>query len=187
MAFKYPKSRLLAVSTLFACVLGIASVISIPIPGPVPITLQVFVVYLIAMVLGPKAGTLSCLIYVLFGVLGLPVFAGLTSGLSVLIGPTGGYLLGFVPGSFMGGIVCRRRGSSKRNDLIRLCLCAVTVLFVIYSMGVLWLSFYVGGNVLHAFELGAVPFVPLDILKAVVALPIALQIRWSHFGIPIAI
>ncbi len=161
--------------------------ISIPIPGPVPITLQVFVVYLIAMILGPKAGTLSCLVYVLFGVCGLPVFAGLTSGLSVLIGPTGGYLFGFVAGPSIGGIFCRRRGASKQNDMIRLCLCAVTVLFMIYSIGVLWLSFYVGGSIRYAFELGAVPFIPLDILKAVIALPIALQIRWSRLGIPIAI
>ncbi|MCL5068378.1 MAG: biotin transporter BioY [Thaumarchaeota archaeon] len=184
--YYHSRTRLLTVSSLFACIISISSIINIPIPGPVPITLQVFAVFLTTMVLGPKAGTLACSIYLLFGALGLPVYAGMTSGLTILLGPTGGYLLGFVAGSFVGGLACRKRASSKRNDLVRLCLSAIATLIVIYLIGALWLSLYLGLSLNYALLVGVAPFVPIDALKAVFAVPIALQLRWSRLSIPIA-
>ena len=178
---------MLTVSSLFACLISVSSIISIPIPGPVPVTLQVFAIFLVSMILGPKISTLACSIYLLFGSMGLPVFAGMTSGLAILFGPTGGYLFGFVAGSFLGGIACRKKARSKSYDLLRLCLSAIASLLTIYLIGALWLSFYLGISLNYAFLIGVAPFVPIDALKAAFAVSIALQLRWSHFPIPITL
>ena len=83
----YPKTRGLALSASFAVLLGIFSLVSIPIPFDlVPVTLQVMGVFLIAALLGPYYGTLSCLIYLMFGAVGLPVFHSGTSGIPIILG-----------------------------------------------------------------------------------------------------
>ena len=184
-SFTQTKTRLVTLSALFACVLSVSSVISVPTPWGVPVTLQVFVVFLIAMILGPKVGTLACAIYVFFGLIGLPVYAGLSYGLPVLIGPTGGYLFGFVAGTFLGGFACRKRAASKRSDMIRLVLAALLSLFVIYVFGVLWLSLYLDSSLRYAILVGALPFLPIDSVKVILAIPIALETRWSRIEIPI--
>ena len=81
--------------SLFAALLCVSSYVVIPI-GPVPVTLQVLFVLLAGAVLGAKMGALSVVIWVMLGAFGLPVFAGGKAGPMVLLGPTGGYLLGFV-------------------------------------------------------------------------------------------
>ncbi|MBQ9248015.1 MAG: biotin transporter BioY, partial [Ruminococcus sp.] len=82
----------LVFTAMFAALIAVCSILSIPI-GEVPITLQTFAVCLAAAMLGWKRGTLSVLIYVLLGAVGVPVFAGMTGGVGILAGPTGGYII----------------------------------------------------------------------------------------------
>src|SRR5438477_6204250 len=93
----YPRSRGIALAATFAALISVVSPISIPLGPltPVPITLQVFIVYLAIALLGPWYGTLSMAIYLLLGAAGLPVFAWLSGGGSTLFGYEGGYLFGF--------------------------------------------------------------------------------------------
>ena len=183
----YSRSRGIALAATFAALISVASPISIPL-GPitqVPITLQVFVVYLAGALLGARYGTLSMVIYLVLGAVGLPVFAGLSSGTAVLLGPTGGYLFAFPIASLLGGYVARRRPATRGGDTIRVSLSALLSLFVIYVIGVGWLSYYLGISLLDGVLFGAVPFIPFDLLKAVVAVPIAVRLRWSTLQLPV--
>jgi len=182
----YPKTKGIALSAVFAALLSISAQVSIPITAisPVPITLQVFVVYLIAIVIGPRYGAFSCLIYLLMGAVGVPVFAGLTSGVGVLAGPNGGYLFSFPAAVFLGGLLSRGF-KAGRSGIVRLSLAVAAMLVVIYMVGVSWLSeVYLHGNFGEGVLLGAVPFVPLDIAKAVLVVPIALRIKGSNLALP---
>jgi biotin transport system substrate-specific component len=186
LIFGYPKTKALSISALFAVLLSVSSIIIIPIPfSPVPITLQVMIVYLIVAILGPFLGSFACGVYLILGAIGLPVFAGASSGMAVLIGPTGGYLFGFLLGSFLGGLVCRRRSSAKRIDLLKVCVAFAITLTAIYLVGIFWLAIYLHLSMQQAFLLGAVPFLPVDAAKALVAVPIAMQVRWLPLSLPI--
>src|SRR5579864_6158540 len=116
----YSRTRGIALSALFATLLAIFSLISLPLPfSPVPITLQVLVVFLTINLLGPYFGTLACIVYLLFGSIGLPVFAGGTAGPGVLLGPLGGYLFAFPLAALIGGSIVRKRARSKRRDALQ--------------------------------------------------------------------
>ncbi len=183
----YPRSRGIALAATFAALISVTSPISIPLGPitPVPITLQVFLVYLAAMLLGAWYGALSMVIYVILGAIGLPVFAGLSSGTAVLLGPTGGYLFGFPIASLLGGLVARRRSATRGADTIRISISALVSVLVIYGIGVVWLTSYLGLTIEQGILFGAVPFIPVDLLKAVVAVPIAVRLRWSSLQLPV--
>ena len=170
----------------FAALISVVSPISIPLgPLPVPITLQVFIVYLALALLGPWYGTLSMVIYLSLGAAGLPVFAGLSGGGSVLIGPRGGYLLGFVAACLLGGLVAGRRAETSRSDTLRVSVGSLVGLAVIYAIGVVWLSNYLGWTLSKGFAAGALVFIPVDFLKAVVAVPVAVRLRRSNLQLPV--
>ena len=183
----YPRSRGIALAATLAALISVASPINIPLGPitPVPITLQVFFVYLAGALLGARYGALSMVIYLVLGAVGLPVFAGLSLGTAVLLGYTGGYLFAFPIASLLGGYVARRRPATRRGDTIRVSLSALLSLLVIYVIGVVWLSYYLGLSLLNGVLAGAVPFIPLDLLKAVVAVPIAVRLRWSTLQLPV--
>ena len=183
----YPRSRGIALSATFAALISVASPVSIPL-GPitqVPITLQVFFVYLAGALLGARYGALSMLIYLVLGAVGLPVFAGLSLGTAALLGPTGGYLFAFPIASLLGGYVARRRPSTRGGDTIRVSLSFLLSLLVVYAIGVVWLSNYFHLSLLNGVISGAVPFIPLDLLEAAVAVPIAVRLRWSTLQLPV--
>ena len=184
MGRSYPRTRGIALAATFAALISVTSPISIPI-GPVPITLQVFLVYLAASLLGPRYGTLSMLIYLALGAAGLPVFAGLSGGTAVLLGPTGGYLFGFLGASLLGGLVARSRSSRRGADTIRVSASALVSLLVIYGLGVAWLMNSLHLDIYAGLTFGAIPFIPVDIVKAVVAVPVAVRLRWSTLQLPV--
>ena len=183
----YPRSRGIALAATLAALISVASPINIPLDPitPVPITLQVFFVYLAGALLGARYGALSMVIYLVLGAVGIPVFSGPSSGPAVLFGFSGGYLFAFPVASLLGGYVARRRPATRRGDTIRVSLSALLSLLVIYVIGVVWLSYYLGLVLLDGVLAGAVPFIPLDLLKAVVAVPIAVRLRWSTLQLPV--
>ncbi len=183
MGSPYSRSRGIALAATFAALISVTSPLSLSI-GPVPITLQVFFVYLAAFLLGPWYGALSMGIYLLLGAAGLPVFAEFHSGTGTLFGATGGYLFGFLIASFLGGLVARHRSASRTSDTVRLSLSALVSIVVIYFFGVVWLSYFVGG-LFNAVVFGLLPFIVVDVLKAAFAVSIALGLRWSALQLPV--
>jgi len=158
---------------LMAGLTATGALIAIPV-GPVPITLQIFFTLLAGMVLGSKDGALSQLVYILIGAMGLPVFSGFQGGLGVLIGPTGGYLFGFIVAAFVvGKIIERTQQLCFLNSMIALGFGIV----VIYALGVGQLMLILKLPLLQAVTVGAMPFILPDIGKAFGAAIIGLRLR----------
>ncbi len=162
------KTRNMVLVALFAALMAICSWISIP--TTVPFTLQTFAVFAAVGLLGGKLGTLSVVVYLLLGAVGVPVFAGFTGGMGVLLGSTGGYLVGFI-GSAL--VMWALEKPGKNRGWLRL-LSMVLGLAVCYGFGTLWfLWVYTAQN--GAVALGTVlgwcvlPFIPFDLLKIALA------------------
>lgn len=131
---------------------------------PVPVTGQTLGVLLAAATLGSRRGAICLGIYLLEGLCGLPFFAGGRSGPTVLFGPTGGYLIGFVVAAYGVGYLCEK--GFDRNWKTSLPVFLVGH-FLIFSIGLFWLSFFVGWK--NALTAGLWPFIPGEILKTIFA------------------
>ena len=161
-------------ASLFAALTAVGAFIKIPIPiSPVPITLQVFFVLLAGLVLGARWGGTSMVVYVMLGVIGLPVFSGGSSGLGILLGPTGGYIIGFVAGAFVTGLIYNKANDSKTATIGAM----IGGLAVIYLLGVMQLSFVANMTLQQAVAVGMLPFLIGDAIKIVAALIVADRIR----------
>ncbi|MGB8212447.1 MAG: biotin transporter BioY [Anaerolineales bacterium] len=139
--------------------------IRIPLPfTPVPITGQTFAVLLVGAVFGTRRGIASLLLYLALGIMGLPFFAGGARGLAYLLGPTGGYLVGFVIAAGLVGMLAAR-GMDRRIPSALLAFLAGEI--VIYLFGVAWLSVFLG--IQRAIVGGLLPFLIGDAIKLVAA------------------
>ena len=160
---------LVAVMTALTCILA---PFSLPI-GPVPISLTNLVIYFSLYLLGWKLGTLSYVIYLLIGLVGVPVFSGFTAGPAKLFGPTGGYLIGFIPMAIIAGIVI-----DKYTEKWLLCLLAMIIgTIVCYALGTTWLAYEAKMDMMAALWAGVIPFIPGDLVKMALAILIAPKIR----------
>jgi biotin transport system substrate-specific component len=131
---------------------------------PVPITAQTFAVLMLAALLGPARAALCLLAYIAEGAAGLPVFAQGKASLVVLFGPTGGYLIGFVPAAYIVGFLARK-GWDRRISTTIIAMILGNV--IIYVFGLLWLSALVGIH--SALAGGLYPFIHFDLLKIALA------------------
>ena len=166
-------TRNLILSGLFAAIVALMAQLSIPLPfSPVPLTGQVFGVFLAGAILGARWSAVSLFVYVILGAVGLPVFHNLQGGLHIVLGPTGGYLWGFILGGYLLGIISQR-GNSYINMAGGMLVCLITV----YTTGVVWLSFVSGLPIPQALLLGVLPFIPLDLIKVAAATALGLQVR----------
>ncbi len=157
--------RKMVFASLFAALTAVGAYISIPI-GPVPLTLQVLFVILAGALLGSRWGFLSMIVYVLLGIVGLPVFSGGGSGIGYLLGPTGGYVVGFVLSALIMGLVFERKHS---EDLLLDSLILVSGVLIIYTVGLMRLIQVADLTLMQALALGMLPFLPGDMLKVFAA------------------
>jgi biotin transport system substrate-specific component len=144
---------------------ALSAQVAIPLPfSPVPVTGQTFAVLLVGAVLGSRLGAWSMLAYLVEGAAGLPVFAGGHGTLLWMIGPTGGYLAGFVVAAYATGWLCER-GWDRRLPTALVAMLIGNVL--IYALGLPWLAHFVGASKVVA--LGLAPFIVGDAAKIVLA------------------
>lgn len=155
-------------AALFIGLITVGSYVVIPLPfSPVPIALQSGFVILTGLLLAPRWAAATVATYLIIGALGLPVFAGGTGGLGHLIGPTGGYLVGYLPAALITSLL-------RRNDsFFRLGLAAIAGSVVIYICGVPWLAQVQSISLEQALSVGMIPFLPGDAIKAVAAVLVA--------------
>lgn len=146
---------------LMAALITVGSWISLPI-GPVPLTLQNFFVMIAGLWLGPRQGLYAMLLFVGAGCLGLPVFAGGKAGVGVLLGPTGGYLMGYL----VLVVLCGLRSASLVRNALLLTLGSLAV----YAFGIWRLMATLNLTPEAAISAGMLPFLPGDGLKIVAAL-----------------
>lgn len=164
--------RMLIVSALFAAIIGILAQVTIPLPY-VPITGQTLAVGLAATILGSRYGTLSVIIYVLLGAIGAPVYSGFSGGLGVLIGPTGGYLFGFIPTAFLIGLLMEKTRFTLWNALIANTLGT----FLTLVIGTTFLKYAASLSWEAAFLSGFLPFIIVGFIKSALAAWIGIKVR----------
>jgi len=160
-ALAYDVSLILAGSVLLALTGRVSFYLPI---SPVPITGQTFAVLLAGALLGPVRGPAAVVAYLCEGACGLGVFASGNCGLAYLLGPTGGYLLGFVPAAWLTGVLAQK-GWDRRFWTTVLAMTAGTALILL--AGSAWLACFVGAA--SALRLGVLPFVVGDIIKVLAA------------------
>ncbi|HOG18475.1 MAG TPA: biotin transporter BioY [Syntrophales bacterium] len=160
-------------ASMFGALTAVGAYIVIPVP-PVPVTMQTFFLYLAACLLGGPLGAWSQIVYVLIGAIGLPVFAAGKGGLGVLLGPTGGYLIGFIVGAYVTGRLAR---AGKPAGAFRLLLAMVAGTACLYALGVAQLMVVAKLSPAKALAVGIVPFLPGDAAKMAAAVFIVRMLR----------
>ena len=165
---------------MFAALVTVGSYISFPLPlSPVPVSLQTLFVVLAGILLGPLKGSLALALYVVLGAVGIPVFAGGTSGMARILGPSGGYLVGFLVGAFVSGLVyvllaralniLKKEGGrpSYPKQAVAALVASLAGFLVIYLVGIPWLQVVAGMTLPAAITAGLTPFLVGDLLKLV--------------------
>ena len=160
-----------ALSTAVICVLGPLA-ISLPI-SPVPISLGILGIFFAVYVNGWLWGTISCLLYLLIGFVGVPVFAGFTAGAGKLLGPTGGYMIGYIFLSLIAGFFIDKFEKKIPIHILGMILGVAAC----YFLGTGWLSISAGMSFKEALLAGVVPFIPADLVKMVVAVAVGIPVR----------
>lgn len=166
--------RQIAAIGVMAAVICILGPLSIPIPvSPVPISFTMLGIYFAVYALGMKNGTVAYLIYMLLGLVGVPVFSGYSAGPSKLFGPTGGYIIAFIFTALITGFFVDRYSENILLHILGMSLGMI----VLYFFGSLWLSWQAKMTMWQALMAGAVPYIPADIVKIILAALIGPQLR----------
>lgn len=162
----------LAMTAVMAAVIAVVSPFTLPI-GPVPITLANLVVYLSVYLLGWKRGCAATLVYILLGAVGMPVFSGFAGGLGKLAGPTGGYIVGYIPLALITGLFLAKFPRNRWMQLLGM----VIACMVLYALGTAWFCVVTGKGLAAALGLCVIPFLPGDFAKAVAAMIVGPMVR----------
>ncbi|MBS3920301.1 MAG: biotin transporter BioY [Deltaproteobacteria bacterium] len=166
------KLRWIVLSSLMASLMAVGAYIHIPV-GPIPIVLTNLFVLLAGLLLGSRWGLASAGIYLLVGAIGMPVFYGGKGGLAHILGPTGGYLFGFVLSAWITGFISER----ARHSLIGGIVAVIIGSLIIYGLGVPWLKMFTKMSWSKALMVGMIPFFIGDAMKAAVAIILARAVR----------
>ena len=174
---------------LFAAIICVGCLMRIPL-GPVPIVLQNALCILTGALLGGFLGAAPTALFLLAGLIGLPVYAGGSSGIAVWIGPTGGFLPGYLLGALLAGLISGRPSVEEKKlswkVTLRITLAIFAGMVILYVPGVIHFARWAAGNgkipaekSAFAYTMGAcvIPYLPGDLLKIIVAVPVALKVR----------
>lgn len=171
------RTKNIALVALFVAFIVICSWIVIPFT--VPFTLQTLAIFTTCLILGGKLGTIAIIIYILIGVVGLPVFSGFNGGIGAISGPTGGYIIGFI---FTALIFWLITGIFKKNTVV-VFIAMILGLITCYAFGTTWFMFVYLGNSGSTASLTSVlitcvfPFIIPDIIKIILAIVIGKKVR----------
>lgn len=166
-----------ALIAIFAALMAVCAWIAVPLPGGVSVTLQTFAVFFAVGVLGWKRGTISVLVYILLGAVGVPVFTGFKGGVGALLGVTGGYIVGFIGSAVVSGIVCDK----CKNKFVFQFLGMVAGLVLCYAIGTVWFYFLYTKTqsitILGVLSSCVFPFIIPDLVKIVLACVLTNRLR----------
>lgn len=162
------KTKTMVLCAVFAAILCVFSVISIPI-GPVPISMGVFGVMLSAVVLGPKKGAISVFVFILLGCIGLPVFTGFRGGFQVLAGVTGGYIWAYIPMAVIIGLFTLNPPQNKWIAMLKIFIGCLIGIVVLYILGTIQFMLVKQTDLITALSLCVIPFIPFELGKSIVA------------------
>ena len=169
-------TRDLIITALFTSLTAVGAFISVPL-GPIPVTLQTIFVVLSGIILGARLGALSQITYIILGLIGLPIFSGGTGGLTSIVSPTFGFLLSFIVAAYVIGKL-----TEKNKSIFKITYSVFIGSLIIYVIGVPYFYFifthYLGKsiNFYEALKFACLPFIPGDIIKAIIAITLAKQL-----------
>jgi len=186
---KNKTALLSAFIALFAAIICVGCFIKIPV-GVVPIVLQNILCILTGVLLGGFLGAAPAALFLLAGLIGLPVYSGGSGGIAVWLGPTGGFLPGYLLGALVAGLVAGKASVTEKKitfkKALRITLAIVAGMVILYVPGVIRFAYWALGagkvpadKSVLAYTMGAcvLPYIPGDIIKTVVAVPVALKLR----------
>ncbi|NLM19965.1 MAG: biotin transporter BioY [Clostridiaceae bacterium] len=160
--------RQITICALMIATLVVCTQISFNLPGGIPVTMQTYALALIGFLLGLKLGTFVVGAYLILGLIGLPVFSNFGSGPAKLVGPTGGYLIGFIPMIILIGLAGNLIQKNKSlSTYIWVILLSLAGLFCCHLLGIVWLAARTGMSLIIATINGSVPFIFKDIVSVV--------------------
>ena len=176
--------RQLAISAVMAAVMCVLAPISIPI-GVISITGGTLAIYLTAYLLGAKRGLVTTVVYLLVGFVGLPVFSNYMGGAERLAGPTGGYLVGYLPMVLLAGVMVEFSLRQFEHQGKKGAVLAAVVQFfgmvlataVLYAFGTAWFCVQAGVDLQKALAACVLPFIPFDLAKIAIALLVGTPVR----------
>jgi biotin transport system substrate-specific component len=173
----------MALVALMAALTAVGAYVTIPV-GPVPFTLQPLFVMLAGLLLGWRLGGLSMVVYLAVGLVA-PVYHGGTSGIGTLLGPTGGYLWGFVLGAVVTGALARRLGARGGWGYFA---AAMAGLVPVYGLGAAWLAWQLHTTSFHVVLWGGIlQFLPFDVVKAFVAAAVCRALAVAPLRLPVSV
>lgn len=164
----------MALVSLFTGLTAIGAFISLPI-GPVPITMQTLFVLLGGIILGPKLGALSQIVYIILGLVGVPIFAGFSGGLQTILKPSFGFLLGFIFAAYVVGKLLKDNSNPRPLSTKKILVSTIVGTLVIYLIGLPYMYFILnnvmnmGLSVGAVIKMGSLLFLPGDILKIIIS------------------
>ncbi len=163
---------------LFAALTAACAFVAIPVPGtPIPIVLQNMMVVLSGLLLGPILGTAATVLFIVAGILGLPIFSGGTGGMAKIMGPTGGFIIGYAFASLVAGLICARPRIGRKTSIIRIIIAALCGFVVMYIPGVLHFMRSLDKTFAETMALCVTPYLPGDLVKMVISILIAAPLR----------
>ncbi len=173
-------TKAIVFTALFAALTAACAFISIPVPGtPIPIVLQNMMAVLSGMLLGPFLGTTSTAVFILAGLLGLPVFSGGTGGFAKLMSPTGGFIIGYAISSLLAGMILGKPGLDGKKHIARTILAALFGFAIMYVPGVLHFMHSMEKSFRETMALCVIPYLPGDLIKMVLCILISIPLRRS--------
>ena len=178
-----------AVCALFAAIICVGCFIRIPL-GVVPVVIQDALCILTGSILGGFTAAVPLILFLIAGLIGLPVYSGGTCGLAVWLGPTGGFLAGYLLGAFTAGLIAGRPSIAQKkfslSQAVRVTLAIIAGTVVLYVPGVFWFARWAlegskipDGSSAFAYAAAScvVPFIPGAVLKIVISIPVSLSVR----------
>lgn len=181
-------TRNLVLCAMCAAITCILAPLSIPLTGGVPVSLATFAVMLSGVLLGGPLGALSQLIYVLLAAVGLPVLAGWTGGLGIVLGMTGGYIIGYIPCAWLTGLIYKKYGvtAKKPVKILSMILGMTAGNIALYVIGTAWYMFITEMTLEASLAACVIPFIPGNIIKMaaviIIGLPVENAIRRTAYA-----
>ena len=166
------KTKELVLIAMCASIICLLAQVTIPLPI-IPITGQTLAIGIVATILGSKHSTLTVFVYLSLGLIGLPVFSHFTSGFGILFGPTGGYLIGFIPTVFLIGLWLEKTSYTYHQAIVA----NIIGMCITLAFGAIWLKLVGVLSWREAAVTGIYPFIPVGIMKAFLAAWLGIKIR----------
>lgn len=162
----------LAMTAMMAAVISAVSPFAVPI-GPISLSLCTLLLYMTPYILGWQRGALATLVFILLGMVGMPVFTGFQGGIGKVLGPTGGYIAGYIPLVIITGLAIR---FFPRNRVFQF-LGMIAATAVLYTLGTAWFCVQSQSDLQRALGLCVLPFIPGDLIKMVIAMAAGPELR----------